>query len=609
MEVCGHTGFRRKINRGHHKLLPMVRIFGHSVQDNLLKHFSAILTLSALLATATPVFAADSAAADEPIDVLPAFGKMEEAIFRYLSAEISYQRGNTLAGYADMLSIARSTGDSRLARRATEMAISGSLPDEAIKAARVWQGLAPQADDAAQVLLGLQLTHNRADDAKASLAKQLSGSTTATLPLAIGNVQRLLSRMPDRARAYALIKELLEPYRHLIEARVAVAQMAIVNGDRDGALKEAREAISKFPNSELAVMMFTQLIENKAESLKLLVDFLKRNSTSRKVRLMYARLLFEQSKVAEAKKEFRILLQQTPNDQTSLYAMGFLMVQSNDIAEAEKYLSTYVNNLKGQPDRERDASQALMILAQIAEDRNDTAAALAWLDMVATSGQNGALNATLKRAQLQAKSGKLDEARQLLSQTDVENDDERAKLIIGEAQLLRDAHKLPEAIRLIQDALELYPDHVDLLYELGMLAEKNLQFDVMETALRKVIKLMPDGQHAFNALGYSLADRNTRLPEAYDLIKAALSLAPDDPYIMDSMGWVEFRMGRLEKAEETLRKAFALKPDPEIAAHLGEVLWVRGREEEAKKLWRNAGGKESKNDTLKSTLQRLKIKL
>lgn len=609
MEVCGHTGFRRKINRGHHKLLPMVRIFGHSVQDNLLKHFSAILTLSALLATATPVFAADSAAADEPIDVLPAFGKMEEAIFRYLSAEISYQRGNTLAGYADMLSIARSTGDSRLARRATEMAISGSLPDEAIKAARVWQGLAPQADDAAQVLLGLQLTHNRADDAKASLAKQLSGSTTATLPLAIGNVQRLLSRMPDRARAYALIKELLEPYRHLIEARVAVAQMAIVNGDRDGALKEAREAISKFPNSELAVMMFTQLIENKAESLKLLADFLKRNSTSREVRLMYARLLFEQSKVAEAKKEFRILLQQTPNDQTSLYAMGFLMVQSNDIAEAEKYLSTYVNNLKGQPDRERDASQALMILAQIAEDRNDTAAALAWLDMVATSGQNGALNATLKRAQLQAKSGKLDEARQLLSQTDVENDDERAKLIIGEAQLLRDAHKLPEAIRLIQDALELYPDHVDLLYELGMLAEKNLQFDVMETALRKVIKLMPDGQHAFNALGYSLADRNTRLPEAYDLIKAALSLAPDDPYIMDSMGWVEFRMGRLEKAEETLRKAFALKPDPEIAAHLGEVLWVRGREEEAKKLWRNAGGKESKNDTLKSTLQRLKIKL
>ena len=562
-----------------------------------------------MIATATPVFATESSTADDPIDVLPAAGRTEELIFRYLSAEITYQRGNAFAGYANMLSIARSTNDARLARRATEMAISGSLPAEAIKAARIWHDLAPQADDAAQVLLGLQLSHNRADEAKASLAKQLSSTTAATLPLAIGNLQRLLGRMPDRPRAYAMMRELLEPYRDVIEARIALTQMALVNGDRAAALKESREAIGKFPNSELAVLMYSQLIENRAEAVKLLADFLKKNAKSRDVRLAYARMLFEQSKVAEAKKEFRTLLQQSPNDQTSLYALGLLMAQTNEIAEAEKYLSAYINNLKGQPDRERDASQALMVLAQIAEDRNDTATAIAWLDMVATTGQNGALNATLKRSQLLGKSGKLDEARQLLSQTETESDDERAKLIIGEAQLLRDADKLPEAIHLIQNALESYPDQPDLLYELGMLAEKNQQFDLMETAFRKVIKLMPDGQHAYNALGYSLADRNIRLPEAYDLIKTALSLSPDDPYIMDSMGWVEFRMGRFEKAEEILRRAFAIKADAEIAAHLGEVLWVRGREEEAKKLWRNAGGRDTKNDTLKSTLHRLQIKL
>ena len=562
-----------------------------------------------MIATATPVFATESSTTDDPIDVLPAAGRTEELIFRYLAAEITYQRGNAFAGYANMLSIARSTNDARLARRATEMAISGSLPAEAIKAARIWHDLAPQADDAAQVLLGLQLSHNRADEAKASLAKQLSSTTAATLPLAIGNVQRLLGRMPDRPRAYAMMRELLEPYRDVIEARIALTQMALVNGDRAAALQESREAIGKFPNSELAVLMYSQLIENRAEAVKLLADFLKKNAKSRDVRLAYARMLFEQSKVAEAKKEFRTLLQQSPNDQTSLYALGLLMAQTNEIAEAEKYLSAYINNLKGQPDRERDASQALMVLAQIAEDRNDTATAIAWLDMVATTGQNGALNATLKRSQLLGKSGKLDEARQLLSQTETESDDERAKLIIGEAQLLRDADKLPEAIHLIQNALESYPDQPDLLYELGMLAEKNQQFDLMETAFRKVIKLMPDGQHAYNALGYSLADRNIRLPEAYDLIKTALSLSPDDPYIMDSMGWVEFRMGRFEKAEEILRRAFAIKADAEIAAHLGEVLWVRGREEEAKKLWRNAGGRDTKNDTLKSTLHRLQIKL
>ncbi len=587
----------------------MRRLIHASRQDNLLKHFPAILTLSALLAMASPLFAADSTAIDEPVDVLPSVGRTEELIFRYLSAEISYQRGNAFAGYATMLAIARSTSDARLARRATEMAIAGALPAEAMKAARIWHELAPTADDAAQVLLGLQVSNNRSEEAKASLAKQLASSSAAMLPMAIGNVQRLLARMPDRVRASAMMKELLEPYRDLIEARIALIQMAMVSGDRAAAMKESREAISKFPNSDIAVLMHAQLLENKTEGLKLLADFLKKNSKSREVRLTYARMLFEQSKVAEAKKEFRTLLQQSPNDQTSLYALGLLLAQTNEIAEAEKYLSTYIQNLKGQPDRERDASQALMILAQIAEDRNDTAAAMAWLDMVATTAQNGATIAALKRAQLLSKSGKLDEARALLNQTDVENDDDRVRLIIGEAQLLRDANKLTDAIRLIQDALEAYPDQLDLLYELGMLAEKNQQFDVMETALRKVMKLMPDGQHAFNALGYSLADRNIRLPEAYDLIKTALSIAPDDAYIMDSMGWVEFRMGRFEKAEEILRKAFSIKPDPEIAAHLGEVLWVRGREEEAKKLWRNAGGKDTKNDTLKSTLQRLQIKL
>jgi len=587
----------------------MRRLIHASRQDNLLKHFSAILTLSALLAMASPLFAADSTTIDEPVDVLPSVGRTEELMFRYLSAEISYQRGNAFAGYVNMLAIARSTSDARLARRATEMAIAGALPAEAMKAARIWHELAPTADDAAQVLLGLQVSNNRSEEAKASLAKQLASSSAAMLPMAIGNVQRLLARMPDRVRASAMMKELLEPYRDLIEARIALIQMAMVSGDRAAAMKESREAISKFPNSDIAVLMHAQLLENKADGLKLLADFLKKNSKSREVRLAYARMLFEQSKVAEAKKEFRTLLQQSPNDQTSLYALGLLMAQTNEIAEAEKYLSTYIQNLKGQPDRERDASQALMILAQIAEDRNDTAAAMAWLDMVATTAQNGTTIAALKRAQLLSKSGKLDEARALLNQTDVENDDDRVRLIIGEAQLLRDANHLTDAIRLIQDALEAYPDQLDLLYELGMLAEKNQQFDVMETALRKVMKLMPDGQHAFNALGYSLADRNIRLPEAYDLIKTALSIAPDDAYIMDSMGWVEFRMGRFEKAEEILRKAFSIKPDPEIAAHLGEVLWVRGREEEAKKLWRNAGGRDTKNDTLKSTLQRLQIKL
>ncbi len=574
-----------------------------------MKNFPAILTLSALLALASPLHAAESTADHEPIDVLPAVGLSEELMFRYLSAEIAMQRGNAFAAYATMLSIARSTSDPRLARRATEMAMSGSLPAEALKAARVWHEIAPHSEEASQVLLSLQLQSNRADEAKQSLATLLSSSSPTTLPLAIGNVQRLLSRLPDRARAASLLKELLEPYRDALDARLALAQMAMVSGDRAAAIKELQNTLTKFPASEIAALMLAQITEDKAEATKTLVDFLKKNPKAREVRLAYSRMLFEQGKIADAKKEFKTLLQQTPNDQTALYALGLLSAQANEMADAEKYLSTYIANLKDQPDRERDATQALMVLAQIAEDRNDEAGVMKWLQMVPVLGQSGAVNATIKRAQLQAKAGKLDEARKLLNEADVNNDDERVKLIIGEAQLLKESGKFGDAMRLLEDALELYKNNIDLLYELAMLAEKNQQFDLMESTLRKVIQLAPDSQHAYNALGYSLADRNLRLQEAYDLIKKALSLAPEDPFIMDSMGWVEFRLGRLEKAEELLKRAFAIKADPEIAAHLGEVLWVLGREDEAKKLWRNAGGKDSKNDTLKSTLKRLQVKL
>ncbi len=250
-----------------------------------------------------------------------------------------------------------------------------------------------------------------------------------------------------------------------------------------------------------------------------------------------------------------------------------------------------------------------MILAQIAEDRNDVDGALKWLEMADTLTHQGSVTAILKRAQLQSKNGKVDAGRQLLAEADAESDDDRVRLIIVDAQILRDAGRLSEAIKVIEDALESLPDNIDLLYEYAMLVEKNREFDAMEKALRRIIQIAPSNPQSYNALGYSFAERNIRLPEAYDLIKIALTLAPDDAFIMDSMGWVEFRMGRLEKAEEILRRAYALRPDPEIAVHLGEVLWLLGREDEAKKLWRFANGKDPKNESLKGTLERFQVKL
>ena len=571
-----------------------------------MKNFAAILTLSALLASGSVA----QAAPDTPTnaDGLPLIPLSEDLMLKYLSAELAFQRGQAAGAHLAMMALARSSGDPRLARRATEMAIAASSSADALKGAKLWRELAPRSDEAFQVLLSLQLNNNRLDEAKQALAQQLAASKPDQLPTAIATVQRNLSRMSDKTKAAALLRELLEPYRDSVDARLAIAQFSMVAGDRAGALREARDAVAKFPKSEVATLVLVQ-IEDKSEAARILSEFLQKNPKSREVRLAHARLLYEQSKIAEAKKEFKTLIDQKKDDQTALFALGLLSVQANELAEAEKYLSAYINTLGGLPDKERDATQALMILAQMAEDRNDVAGALKWLEMADTLTHQGSVTAILKRAQLQSKNGKVDAGRQLLAEADAESDDDRVRLIIVDAQILRDAGRLSEAIKVIEDALESLPDNIDLLYEYAMLVEKNREFDAMEKALRRIIQVAPSNPQSYNALGYSFAERNIRLPEAYDLIKIALTLAPDDAFIMDSMGWVEFRMGRLEKAEEILRRAYALRPDPEIAVHLGEVLWLLGREDEAKKLWRFANGKDPKNESLKGTLERFQVKL
>lgn len=575
-----------------------------------MKKLSIILTLSALLtsaaaAQAAPATPGKTARQETP----PNVALTPEVMYKYLASELAFQRGEAFSAYATMLALARSTRDARLARRATEFAAAGSLSAEALKAARVWRELAPHSEEASQALVSLLVANGRIDEAKQMLAQQLAASTPEGLPATIVSVQRQLARMTDRKRGTALLRELLEPYRDSLEALLTLAQTAMVSGERAVALTEARAALARHPSSEVAALTLAQVIEDKAESANVLGDFLKANPKARDARLAYSRMLFEQNRVADARAQFEILLQQYPNDQTTLYALGLLSVQSGDLPSSEKYLSAYIATLGGQPDRERDASQALLILAQIAEDRNDISGAMKWLEMVDPANQANYLAATVKRAQLLARSGRLDEAREVLHNTDVEGDDERARLIVNEAQLLRDASRLDDALKLVADALKVQKDNVDLLYEHAMLAEKANQLDLMERELRRIIQIAPDNHHAYNALGYSLADRNLRLQEAYDLIRKANELAPEDPFIMDSLGWVEFRLGRYEQAEKTLRRAFGIKADPEIAAHLGEVLWVLGREDEARQLWRDANAKDPKNSTLKGTLQRLQVKL
>jgi tetratricopeptide (TPR) repeat protein len=307
--------------------------------------------------------------------------------------------------------------------------------------------------------------------------------------------------------------------------------------------------------------------------------------------------------------------------------LGALRLDMKQPREAETALKRYVELVQKQPaaptdtsDADTDASdgageatddrrltQAWLLLAQIAEQRGDLKAAEAWLAKI--DDPKSALDVQSRRASLLARQGQMTQARELIRRVPERNDEEARAKVLAEVQLLREFKRWREAVDVMTAANKRFADDADLLYEQAMLEDKLDQYGEMERLLQRVIQLKPDNPHAHNALGYSLADRSVRLPEAKSLIQKAMSLAPGDPFIVDSMGWVEFRMGNRDEALRWLRQAYAARPDTEIAAHLGEVLWATGKRDEARRVWQDARGRDSANEVLKETLARLKVNL
>lgn len=551
-----------------------------------------------------PVSAAVEPKAEDP---LPAVELTEDLMYKLLSGEVAYQRGDWQTGFMTMLSLAQQTHDPRLARRAAEIALSAKQAGEALTAVRLWRSLDPYSDEAAQYYLSFVILSENLEEAKPILEQRLKEARPQTRALLAFQIQRLLGRAKDKTAAFKLLDELLTPYADMPEAHLALSQAAYSQGDGARARQEAQTALKIQPNSELAILSLAQVTPARSDADKLLAEFLKHYPKARDVRMAHARMLVEQKEYSKAREQFEALLKDLPGDLTSLYALGVLGVQTNDLAAAEKYLTAYINALSANPDEERDPNQALLLLAQIAEERKDTNAALKWLAQIEPG--EAYLSAQLKRAQVIAKRGDLAGARKLLHELHVSDERNEAQVILAEGQLLREANRLPEALNVLDAGIKHYPNDTDLLYDYAMTAEKLNRLDAMETALRKIMVLTPNNQHAYNALGFSLAERNIRLNEAYALIEKALNLAPEDPFIMDSMGWVQFRMGKLKEAEALLRRAYEQRPDAEIAVHLGEVLWVKGQKDDAQKFWRDAQSKDPQNDTLKSTLARLNVSL
>ena len=544
-----------------------------------------------------------------PEDPLPTPALSDEILFKVLSSEIAFQRGQWQAAYVTLLGAAQQTRDPRLAKRAAEMAIAARRPNEALVAVRLWTELAPHSDEALQSYLALIMLGDNISEIQPLMTQRLADAAPQARGPLILQIQRILSRAKDKAAVFNILQDIVAPYPTLVETHLALARSAYANRDPDRARDEARQALKLKPDSELAILTLAEVTPDSNEAAKLVSDFLKKYPNAREVRIAYARGLAEQKQYEQAIRQFQTLLKEDPEDPTTVFALGILNVQISHFPEAETYLKRYLELLAAQPDDERDPTQALLVLSQIAEDRNDIPAALKYLEQV-DQGESYA-GVQVRRAQLMAKSGDIDGARKVLqqAQSEASNDREVLQFIQAEGQLLRDSERYQDASDVLSAGLKRFPDSTDLLYDYAMVTDKTGNYKDMETSLRKIIALAPNNQHAYNALGYSLADRNIRLPEAVTLIKKAVELAPEDPFIADSLGWAEFRMGNLDEAEKELRRAYGLRPDPEIGIHLGEILWARGKQDEAKKLWREAQSKDPKNDVLKSTLERLKVQL
>jgi tetratricopeptide (TPR) repeat protein len=364
------------------------------------------------------------------------------------------------------------------------------------------------------------------------------------------------------------------------------------------ALEEARAALKLRPEWEVAALFTAQVLQRRSneEALRYLEGYLREHPKARDARLNYARLLVNTKNYPEARRQFEILVAEFPQNAEVSMAVALLAVQANDYDAAETQLKRVLELNYKDPDLAR------FYLGQLAEERKRFDEALKWYATVTQGDQF--ITAQARYAGILAKQGRLPEARKHLQEASAHDVQQRVQLTQAEAQLLRDASAYQEAFDVLGQALAKMPDYPDLLYDYAMAAEKVNRLDVVEANLKQLIKLRPDHAHAYNALGYTLADRNQRIEEAHRLIETALKLAPEDPFIQDSMGWVLYRMGRNQEGLDYLQRAFKQRPDPEIAAHLGEVLWALDQRDAARKLWAESLKAHPTNEVLQSTVKR-----
>lgn len=534
-------------------------------------------------------------------------------LYELLVGEIAFDTGNQQQGAAYMLNAARRTGDEALYRRATEMAIQSRAGPAALEAVHAWRSAKPESPDAIRYELQVLLALGRIADTAVSVQALLRILPEQEKLMLVTALPALYQRVTDRSLVARTVEDALAPAlqdpKLAAAAWTSIGRVRLQGGDRAGALAAATLGMNADAASPWPARLAVQLLPDEASAEPIIRRYLASPDSDPEDRLDFIRALAAAGRDADAQEQIDILIGREPGNVQAWWLRGQLQAQVRQDDKAESSLLHYLDLLNRQEQLGDSAramrDRAYMTLAGIAERRHDARRAEDWLKRVDSPEQ--VLDAQLQRAGVLARAGHLDEARKLIQSAPERDPKDARRKLQAEAQLLREQGDATQAWQLLEAAIQRYPDDDGLMYDAAMAAERLGRIDEMERLLRRVIELKPDSAAAYNALGYSLADRGLRLSEAKTLIEKAAKLAPADGYIQDSLGWVEFRLGNLGEARRILQAAWQKRPDPEIAAHLGEVLWTLGERDAARQAWGAGLRLDAKNETLLRTLERFQV--
>lgn len=524
-----------------------------------------------------------------------------EFVYKYLLGEVAAQRGEFVLAGQLFLDLAKQTRNPALAERATQAASLARSGQLALPSAALWSELAPDSPQAAQAASQLYIASGDLKKAIPPIQKILANDHIR--PSAFMELNSLMARIPDKAKVLETIQTLAQPYPALPEAHFAISQAAYFA--KDQALMESELAIASQlrPGWEPPAQIHGQILidQNPQEGIAFYRNFLKTNPDADQVRLALARALLAQKNTAEAKIEFTKLVEKHQNNPEMNVIVGLLALDAKEYAFADRYLQHALEVGFKEPNK------LFFNLGRSAAEQHDDDRALQWYNQIVEGEQFMA--GRLAAASILARRDGVDAAVAMLDDVDGLAPEQQALVLQNEGLLLNQAKRTEDAYTLLEKATQTFPDNHELLYDFALTAERLNKFEQMEQSLNRAIKLKPDFAAAYNALGYSYADRNIKLIEAKNLIETATKLAPDDHYIMDSLGWVYYRLGDVAHAVEHLRRAYNVQQDPEIAAHLAEALWKQGQRDEAQDILDRALQANPDNEILASTAQKLKSAL